>query len=356
MMPLLIPSPQAPGKDIDVYLRPLVDELKELWSDGVETFDASIGECFKMHASVLWTINDFPAYANLYGWSTKGYMACPTFNKDAPSQKRYVRNNARLEGSIAEGCIIDECLTFCSMYLTNIETRFNREDRNADGSSNKEEHVLDIFSESVRPFNGDYDAIPKKDFDMAQWYVLNSCEEAEHFVQEHKNELLNQDVVNIEEKHRGHFFFMIMHLYNKENSMFIKKLYPLAMGPNVRGRRYPCCIVNGVCFFLILDHKYDMLEMQNSKVESDELHTTDDVYQDVSIERDGVHSITLDSSALELKIQTGHEVGYNIKDSDLEDDTMIEYISDLDKNEGTKSTNNNEDGDRDDEDDIDFVI
>ena len=41
MISLLIPGPQEPGKDIDVYLRPLIDELKELWSDGVETFDAS---------------------------------------------------------------------------------------------------------------------------------------------------------------------------------------------------------------------------------------------------------------------------------------------------------------------------
>ena len=41
MMSLLIPGPQAPGKDIDVYLRPFINELKELWSDGVETFDAS---------------------------------------------------------------------------------------------------------------------------------------------------------------------------------------------------------------------------------------------------------------------------------------------------------------------------
>ncbi|WMV33085.1 hypothetical protein MTR67_026470 [Solanum verrucosum] len=31
--------------------------------------------------------------------------------------KRYVRNKARPEGSIAEGYIIDECLTFCSMFL-----------------------------------------------------------------------------------------------------------------------------------------------------------------------------------------------------------------------------------------------
>ncbi|KAM3305721.1 hypothetical protein P3S67_012588 [Capsicum chacoense] len=67
MMSLLIPDPQAPGKDMDIYLHSLVDELKELWSDGFETFDASTGECFKMHVAVLWTINDFPSYGNLFG-------------------------------------------------------------------------------------------------------------------------------------------------------------------------------------------------------------------------------------------------------------------------------------------------
>lgn len=35
-MSLLIPEPNAPRKDIDVYLRPLIDELKELWNVGVE--------------------------------------------------------------------------------------------------------------------------------------------------------------------------------------------------------------------------------------------------------------------------------------------------------------------------------
>jgi hypothetical protein len=30
-----------------------------------------------MYACLLWTINDFPAYAMLSGWSTKGKLACP---------------------------------------------------------------------------------------------------------------------------------------------------------------------------------------------------------------------------------------------------------------------------------------
>ena len=86
MMSLLIPGPHAPGKDIDIYLCPLVDELKELWHDGVHTFDMSSGDYFRMHACLLWTIHDFPAYGNLSGWSTKGYKACPTCNEDTSSQ------------------------------------------------------------------------------------------------------------------------------------------------------------------------------------------------------------------------------------------------------------------------------
>ncbi|GJX21216.1 hypothetical protein Tco_0223893 [Tanacetum coccineum] len=59
MLTLLIPSPKSPGKDIDVYLRPLIEDLK--------------------------TINDFPARSSLSGWSGQGYKACPTCNEDTPS-------------------------------------------------------------------------------------------------------------------------------------------------------------------------------------------------------------------------------------------------------------------------------
>ena len=39
--------------------------------------------------------------------------------------KSYVKNRAQPEGSIAEGYLVEECLTFCSRYLAGIETRFN---------------------------------------------------------------------------------------------------------------------------------------------------------------------------------------------------------------------------------------
>lgn len=39
--------------------------------------------------------------------------------------KKYMRNKARPEGSIAEVYIVEETLTFCSIYLSGIETMFN---------------------------------------------------------------------------------------------------------------------------------------------------------------------------------------------------------------------------------------
>ncbi|GJZ50762.1 hypothetical protein Tco_0605277 [Tanacetum coccineum] len=86
MLTLLIPGPKSPGKDIDVYLRPLIEDLKVLWDrKGVETIDVASGQKFNMRAMVLWTINDFPARSSLSGWSGQGYKACPTCNKDTPS-------------------------------------------------------------------------------------------------------------------------------------------------------------------------------------------------------------------------------------------------------------------------------
>ena len=82
MMSMLIPGPKSLGINIDVYLQPLIDELKDLWVKGIETWDAKVKKNFTLRAILLWTINDFPAYAMLSGWSTKGKFACPYCHKD----------------------------------------------------------------------------------------------------------------------------------------------------------------------------------------------------------------------------------------------------------------------------------
>ncbi|WVZ03365.1 hypothetical protein V8G54_024171 [Vigna mungo] len=77
ILSMIIPGKQMPGNSIGVYLQPLVDELCELWNDGVETFDSSLNETFRMRAALMWTIIDFPGLGILSG------LACPTSNFDA---------------------------------------------------------------------------------------------------------------------------------------------------------------------------------------------------------------------------------------------------------------------------------
>nr|KAJ0216905.1 hypothetical protein LSAT_V11C300127340 [Lactuca sativa] len=75
-IPLLIPGKKNPGQNIDVFLQPLVDELKMLFTDGIETYDAYRKNNFQMRAVLLWTVSDFPAYAMLSSWSSHGKLAC----------------------------------------------------------------------------------------------------------------------------------------------------------------------------------------------------------------------------------------------------------------------------------------
>ena len=53
MLSMMISGPKQLGNDIDVYLNPLVEDLKLLWVDGVEVFDVVASETFMMHA-MLW--------------------------------------------------------------------------------------------------------------------------------------------------------------------------------------------------------------------------------------------------------------------------------------------------------------
>ena len=77
MLTMLISGPKQPGNDIDVYLRPFIDDMKVLWHIGVEVYDGFEKETFVLKAMLFGTINDFPAYGNLSGYSTKGKTACP---------------------------------------------------------------------------------------------------------------------------------------------------------------------------------------------------------------------------------------------------------------------------------------
>ena len=76
-MSVLVPGPKNPKQKIDVFLQPLIAELRMLWEVGVETWDNSLKQNFRMRAALMWTVSDFPAYSMLSGWKTAGHLACP---------------------------------------------------------------------------------------------------------------------------------------------------------------------------------------------------------------------------------------------------------------------------------------
>ena len=73
MMVLLIPGPSSPGKDFDVFLKHLVDDLLVLWK-GVDAYDAKTEKSFKLYAAILWCIHDYPALSTFQGVQQKAIL------------------------------------------------------------------------------------------------------------------------------------------------------------------------------------------------------------------------------------------------------------------------------------------
>ncbi|GJV45692.1 acidic leucine-rich nuclear phosphoprotein 32 family member A [Tanacetum coccineum] len=181
---------RSPAKDIDVYLQPLIKELQELWKEsGRKT-------CYGKH-SIFWDLEYWPflllkhnsmsctskitPLEALYEYlvdndnqnydkgkarlgnfeSSKGVVVKKKpngklvkphpkwmfpFERYMKKLKNYVRNKAKPEGSIAEGYVSEEALTFCSRYLKDdVETRFNRLGRNDDGLPEEEPDKFQVF-------------------------------------------------------------------------------------------------------------------------------------------------------------------------------------------------------------------
>jgi len=65
MLFMVISGPKKPRHDIHVYLNPLIEYMKLLWSEEVDVFDVFNNKSFRLHTILFCTINDFPAYGNL---------------------------------------------------------------------------------------------------------------------------------------------------------------------------------------------------------------------------------------------------------------------------------------------------
>jgi hypothetical protein len=98
--------------------------------------------------------------------------------------KKTVRNKSRPEGSIAEGYIVDECLSFCSRYLDDHnETRLNRAERNQYDRRIVGPHEFGIFSDGAKCLGKSSLMHFDKEFDTMVWYVLSNCDEAQSYIE-----------------------------------------------------------------------------------------------------------------------------------------------------------------------------
>ena len=72
---MIISRPRQPGNDIDVFLEPLMEDMKILWEDGVKMMDASLKKEFTLKAIIFVTITDYPGLFSLSGL-IKGKSGC----------------------------------------------------------------------------------------------------------------------------------------------------------------------------------------------------------------------------------------------------------------------------------------
>ncbi|BBG99186.1 hypothetical protein Prudu_008793 [Prunus dulcis] len=123
--------------------------------------------------------------------------------------KKSVRNRAKPEGSIIEAWVQYESLTFCGMYLKDVETAFNRPQRNNDGGMRKEK--LSVFAQSARPFGdqGRGESFSTNDMEVAHWFVNK--------------------------------------LKSSNSPTYSDELYNLAFGP-IRAELFSGCYINGIKF------------------------------------------------------------------------------------------------------------
>jgi len=120
-----------------------------------------------------------PDEALLRGHVQYGWMY--PIERQMDTLKGYARNRARPEGSIVEAYIANEALTFCSRYMDDVVTRFNRDDDKWDqGVSDSD---LSIFQHGVKLLGEHRQTyLDDKEFDKICWYVLNNCDEVEPYL------------------------------------------------------------------------------------------------------------------------------------------------------------------------------
>ncbi|XP_057249247.1 uncharacterized protein LOC125496052 isoform X2 [Beta vulgaris subsp. vulgaris] len=170
--------------------------------------------------------------------------------------KSHVSNKAQPEGSIVEGFLLWETITFCSRYLESVETMFNRPKRNDDGVP----HINNYLYNSGCRVIGKRENVrlDDKSLKQAHRYVLLHSDEMKQvfddFLQvKRQGHRVGETVVNEynENQWRLNEFSDLLQnqIHNLDDSTVEGKLRKvLAGGLSDRGKRMKNIIINGYKF------------------------------------------------------------------------------------------------------------
>lgn len=216
LLSLLIPGPKSPGDNIHVFLQPLLEDLKDIFVNGMSTFDASRNETFNLRAAVLWTINDLPALGMLASYMVHGEFSCPPCGANAWS-KRLTHGKK-------------SCFMGHRRFLPpDHEFRFDR--NSFDGTV---EHRTEPITYYERPVLGEINAIG--DFKKSKTYkALSSLFTLPYW----DNNLLrhNLDVMHIEKNVCDNIYGTLLNLDGKSKDNLQARLDLQAM--NIREELHP---------------------------------------------------------------------------------------------------------------------
>ncbi|XP_039123410.1 uncharacterized protein LOC120260030 [Dioscorea cayenensis subsp. rotundata] len=203
--------------------------------------------------------------------------------------KSFVGNRAHPKGSIAEGYLAQECLTFCSLYLVGVVMKYNRPTRNYEGNENLTDSQEDsIFKTQGCPLGkkrqqGFYVkkrkrvkrvTLDKQTLEQAHRYALFNCDEVAPFREEHKDLLRKRNRASrlspyeMDKLHcrifNEWFRNRVAHLIDQGSTIITDHIKCLARIPEEVARRYTGYLINGYRFHTKEREKF--LKTQNSGV------------------------------------------------------------------------------------------
>ncbi|CAH9068815.1 unnamed protein product [Cuscuta epithymum] len=170
--------------------------------------------------------------------------------------KTYVRNRSRPEGSIAEGYLIEECLTFCTRYL---KTGANRKLHTAPNNPKQDANDdLTIFNVTGIPLGGmkrrkgKSFTLDDKTSKLAHRYVLHNSDsqELEDLIREHQDEVSRSKkrtrwATDLNRSNEFTYWLKDKVSYQTVSD----NIFWLAKGPCPSAKRYSGYLVNGYHFY-----------------------------------------------------------------------------------------------------------